>query len=135
MRVAQQVGRAIKKAFDPARVGLIIAGFEVPHLHLHVFAVNGPGDFDFRQARSATDGELGAAGARLRAAVGTEAARDEVEPGAPTPDAGRSSDHPVRAWVSAGPGEWKRLAGMSGLVACVAGVAAPNAPWQGAQPS
>jgi histidine triad (HIT) family protein len=71
MRVAQQVGRAIKKAFDPARVGLIIAGFEVPHLHLHVFGVNGLGDFDFRQARSATDGELGAAGARLRAALGT----------------------------------------------------------------
>jgi len=71
MRVAQQVGRAIKTAFDPARVGLIIAGFEVPHLHLHVFGVDGLGDFDFRQARSATNEELGAAGARIRAVLGT----------------------------------------------------------------
>jgi histidine triad (HIT) family protein len=69
--VAQLVGRAIKQAFNPARVGLIIAGFEVPHLHLHVFGVNGLGDFDFRQAGSASADALGEAAARLRAALGT----------------------------------------------------------------
>lgn len=35
--VAQQVGQAVCKAFDAPRAGLIIAGFEVPHLHVHVF--------------------------------------------------------------------------------------------------
>jgi diadenosine tetraphosphate (Ap4A) HIT family hydrolase len=35
--VAQTVGQAVKSAFDAPRMGLLIAGLEVPHLHLHVF--------------------------------------------------------------------------------------------------
>ena len=70
MRVAQLLGRAIKEAFNPARVGLIIAGFEVPHLHLHVFGVNGLGDFDFHRVGSMTDEALGSAAARIRASLG-----------------------------------------------------------------
>ncbi|CAM3189953.1 HIT family protein [Nocardioides dubius] len=45
--VAQLVGRAIERAFDAPRVGMIIAGLEVPHLHLHVFAAHSLGDFSF----------------------------------------------------------------------------------------
>ena len=41
MKVAQQVGKAQQAAFSPARVGMIIAGMEVPHTHLLVPA---PGD-------------------------------------------------------------------------------------------
>jgi histidine triad (HIT) family protein len=72
MRVAQLLGRAIKEAFSPARVGLIIAGFEVPHLHLHVFGVNGLGDFDFRRVGSMTAEALGSAAERIRASLGQE---------------------------------------------------------------
>ena len=35
--VAQQVGAAIVEAFDAPRAGQLIAGFEVPHTHVHVF--------------------------------------------------------------------------------------------------
>lgn len=35
--VAQTVGTAVKAAFDAPRMGLLIAGLEVPHLHVHVF--------------------------------------------------------------------------------------------------
>lgn len=35
--VAQTVGQAVKSAFDAPRIGLLIAGLEVPHLHVHVF--------------------------------------------------------------------------------------------------
>ncbi|PZU00201.1 MAG: HIT family protein [Gordonia sp. (in: high G+C Gram-positive bacteria)] len=35
--VAQTVGQAVKEAFDAPRMGLLIAGLEVPHLHVHVF--------------------------------------------------------------------------------------------------
>lgn len=45
--VARKVGRAVKRAFDAPRAGLIVAGFEVPHLHLHVFPAYGLTDFDF----------------------------------------------------------------------------------------
>jgi len=72
MRVAQLLGRAIKEAFNPARVGLIIAGFEVPHLHFHVFGVNGLGDFDFHRVESTTDAALASAAARIRASLGHE---------------------------------------------------------------
>ena len=34
--VAASVGRAIRAAFGAPRVGLIVAGFEVPHLHIHI---------------------------------------------------------------------------------------------------
>src|SRR5262249_36199039 len=37
MSVSQLIGRAVTKAFQAERAGLIIAGLEVPHLHVHVF--------------------------------------------------------------------------------------------------
>ena len=48
--VARQVGEAQMRAFEPARVGLVIAGFEVPHTHLHVVPVNSLADMDFASA-------------------------------------------------------------------------------------
>jgi diadenosine tetraphosphate (Ap4A) HIT family hydrolase len=50
MMVASAVGDAQMKVWDPERIGLIVAGFEVPHLHLHVFPSSGMGDFDFSKA-------------------------------------------------------------------------------------
>ena len=37
--VAQSIGRAIDRVFKPAKVGLMIAGLEVPHTHLHVIPI------------------------------------------------------------------------------------------------
>ncbi|WP_263993199.1 HIT family protein, partial [Mycolicibacterium fallax] len=37
MSVSQLIGKAVCKAFDTERAGVIIAGLEVPHLHVHVF--------------------------------------------------------------------------------------------------
>ena len=39
MSVAQKLGRAIDHAFGPAKVGLMIAGLEVPHTHLHLIPI------------------------------------------------------------------------------------------------
>ena len=36
MKIARIIGKAQQKAFKPNRVGLVIAGFEVPHLHIHL---------------------------------------------------------------------------------------------------
>jgi histidine triad (HIT) family protein len=49
-RVAQQIGQAIQRGFRPTKVGLIIAGLEVPHVHLHLFPVHDLVDFDFSRA-------------------------------------------------------------------------------------
>jgi histidine triad (HIT) family protein len=57
MRVAQQVATAQQRAFSPARVGLMIAGLEVPHVHLHVVPIDGMHDLDFANADSGADPE------------------------------------------------------------------------------
>lgn len=55
MGVAQLVGRAQQAAFSPLRVGLMIAGLEVPHCHLHVIPMDGMGDLDFANAAEDPD--------------------------------------------------------------------------------
>jgi len=67
--VAQRVGRAIRDVYTPPRVGLVIAGFEVPHMHVHVFGVAGLESFDFRLAREASQEELAVVAGRLRSAL------------------------------------------------------------------
>lgn len=47
MAVAQRIGKAVCQAFDTERAGLIIAGLEVPHLHVHVFPARSLTDFGF----------------------------------------------------------------------------------------
>lgn len=68
--VAQVIGRVVQELWSPPRVGLIVAGFEVPHLHIHVFPAWTMGAFDFAQAaRSIDDAEQDAHRDRLRAAL------------------------------------------------------------------
>ena len=47
MAVAQRIGKAVCRAFDTERAGMIIAGLEVPHLHVHVFPARSLTDFGF----------------------------------------------------------------------------------------
>ncbi len=47
MAVAQLIGKAVCRAFDTERAGVIIAGLEVPHLHVHVFPTRSLSDFGF----------------------------------------------------------------------------------------
>jgi len=70
MRVAQQIATAQQRAFSPVRVGLMIAGLEVPHVHLHVVPIDGMHDLDFDNADSSIDPEaLDAAATKLRATL------------------------------------------------------------------
>jgi histidine triad (HIT) family protein len=47
MAVSQRIGRAVCTAFGSDRAGVIIAGLEVPHLHVHVFPAFSLTDFGF----------------------------------------------------------------------------------------
>ncbi len=53
--VSQTIGQAQKQVFQPARIGLLIAGFEVPHVHLHVVPVDTMGQLDFANADTDPD--------------------------------------------------------------------------------
>jgi diadenosine tetraphosphate (Ap4A) HIT family hydrolase len=71
MAVAQRVAQAQQAVFSPARVALVIAGLEVPHLHLHVVPIEAEADLHFANARHDVDGaELDDVAERLRAALG-----------------------------------------------------------------
>ena len=50
MHVAQSVGKAIQHGLGAERVGLMIAGIEVPHVHLHVTPIWKVSDLDFANA-------------------------------------------------------------------------------------
>ena len=69
MTVAATIGRAQQQAFQPARIGLLIAGMEVPHTHLHVIPIGGEADLHLSNARSVDPDELERNAAALRAAL------------------------------------------------------------------
>jgi len=70
MSVAHVIGRAQQTAFRPLRVGLLIAGLEVPHTHLHVVPIDTMSDLDFASANQSPSAEdLDAAAETLRAAL------------------------------------------------------------------
>jgi diadenosine tetraphosphate (Ap4A) HIT family hydrolase len=50
MGVAQKIGAVQVDVFDAARAGLIVAGYEINHLHVHVWPSNTMADFDFGSA-------------------------------------------------------------------------------------
>lgn len=86
MKVAAIIGRAQEKAFEGSRAALIIAGFDVPHLHLHVIPAWGEAELTFANANGdATPDELTAATERLRETLRTQghAANVPVEIGRP----------------------------------------------------
>ncbi len=68
--VAQKVGQGVQRAFDPPKVGLMLAGLEVPHVHFHVVPIWRVHDLDFSNAdANASPASLDDAAARLRAAL------------------------------------------------------------------
>ena len=50
MTVSQSIGTALQHGFNPVKVGVVIAGLEVPHVHIHVVPIDGVHDLDFDRA-------------------------------------------------------------------------------------
>lgn len=53
--VAKAIGQGVMRAWDAPRAGLVIAGFEVPHMHIHVAPVWGTSDIDLSTAPQTKD--------------------------------------------------------------------------------
>ncbi|GAA3969794.1 HIT family protein [Gordonia caeni] len=82
--VCQKIGRAVKNAYDAPRMGLLIAGLEVPHLHLHVFPAWSEELFDLREAETDPDpAVLDESARRIRASLRAMGYQENVpdEPG------------------------------------------------------
>lgn len=68
--VAKRVGAAQRRVFHPARVGVIVAGYEVPHCHIHVVPTTSMRQLDFATAATSVDHEeLARHAADLRASL------------------------------------------------------------------
>lgn len=68
--VSQHIGQGILQAFDSPRVGSAIAGFEVPHTHIHVLQLHDMDDLDFARAQTDPDpAEMDDAAERIRQAL------------------------------------------------------------------
>jgi len=68
--VAQAIGKAQDAAFSPRRIGVMIVGDEVPHVHIHVVPINSAGELSFAHADpSPSEDALADAATRLRAAL------------------------------------------------------------------
>lgn len=70
MEVSRKIGKALDLGFKPKKVGLMIAGLEVPHAHIHVIPMEGMHDLDADNANLAPNpDDLDAAADRVRAAL------------------------------------------------------------------
>ena len=68
--VARQLGAALERAFSSTKVGMMLAGLEVPHTHIHLVPIDGIHDLDFDNAeRDPDEAALDDAAERIRNAV------------------------------------------------------------------
>ncbi|WP_136090093.1 HIT family protein [Auritidibacter ignavus] len=68
--VAQNIGAVMPKTFNAVRAGLMIAGYEIPHLHLHVWPSSSLEDFDLDKVDNNPEpAEMDQAAEKLRAAL------------------------------------------------------------------
>ena len=68
--VSHTISRAIQEAFRPTKVGLIIAGLEVPHVHIHLIPIDKLEDLSFARADKDPDPEkMDEAAERIRATL------------------------------------------------------------------
>ncbi len=69
MVFSQKVGKAIHAVSGKARVGFVVAGFEVPHAHVHLIPINHEEELNFNQPRiGMADGQFKQIAERIRVA-------------------------------------------------------------------
>ena len=80
MEASLVVGKAIQKAFDPIKVGVMVAGLEVPHVHYHLVPVQKISDLNFDLQKADTPQEsLSSAAAKIREAMRELGYEDRLE--------------------------------------------------------
>ena len=68
--VSRIIGVAIQQAFQPVKVGMMLAGLEVPHTHIHLVPIRGVHDLDFANADTGASGDaIEEAARRIREAL------------------------------------------------------------------
>ena len=63
---AKRIALAIEKSVPCERVGVMVAGLEVPHAHMHLVPIRAVADLDFSRAKNASQEELAAIAEKIR---------------------------------------------------------------------
>ena len=66
---AQKIAKALIKVTEAPRIGTMVAGFEVPHFHLHLIPAWSIPDLDFKRAKRLSDAEMKSLQQNIRAAL------------------------------------------------------------------
>jgi len=78
--VCREVGAALQQAYGPEKVGVVLAGLEVPHVHVHLVPIDEVAHLDFAQADPDPDPDaMEAAAQRIRTALRDRGARGVAE--------------------------------------------------------
>lgn len=73
--IAQQIGDGVIECFGSERAGYLIAGFEVPHAHIHIFPANYMSGYSLSTTMAADEtdpAKMDDAAAKLRNFLGTD---------------------------------------------------------------
>lgn len=70
IKFAKRVALGIRKAVPCRKVGLMVAGLEVPHAHIHLVPIEAVTDLNFAKAQAVPYESLQAIAERIRAALG-----------------------------------------------------------------
>ncbi|WP_458115273.1 HIT family protein [Arthrobacter sp. D2-10] len=70
MNVAQKIAKVQEAVFNAKRIGVLMEGYEIPHVHVHIWPTHSPADFDVHNVdRSADPEKLDGNAERLRTAL------------------------------------------------------------------
>ena len=68
-KVSHKIANAMKTIFPCKRIGLMIAGLEVPHTHIHLVPTDSMDDLSFEYAKNADGDALKKTAEKIRAAL------------------------------------------------------------------
>jgi len=66
MIFSKKVAIMIKKEISCKKIGMIVAGLEVPHAHVHLVPINALGDLNFAKSKPASNDELAKVAEKIR---------------------------------------------------------------------
>lgn len=72
MKVAQMLGRVIKKIYTPPKVALCAVGFDILHVHIHVFSLFEISDIDHTKAKLVSMGVVSAEASKIRSELNNQ---------------------------------------------------------------
>ena len=58
MLQAKLVAKKLKEKLNPKRVGMLVEGFAISHVHIHLIPINHGGEMNFSRAKPASQEEL-----------------------------------------------------------------------------